>query len=961
MDRNKIELMKQIKGLKIIHINTRSVFNKLDELKLRLSHFDIIVFTETWLNCSIHDSLLHWDNFQLVRLDRDRLRNKKGGGVCIYVNTSISFEIVDEFTHLLDSNIEFLYLKIKPHMQKPINLFGIYRPPDGNYRDFLQHITDMIKQIDRSHSETVLIGDFNIDFNNKKLVASSKLNTLETKFALKQIIKVNTRVTDTSSTCIDLLYTDIANIMESGVINYNISDHLPIYLVKKKPRNKIIRKLATGRSYIHYDKDVFSRLFGALDWKNFENSIDPAILWECFSTNIVKVLDIICPIKTLQVVDVRPEWLTNELLIQMRQRDKAFKKARRTKKGTDWNFARTLRNRLCMDIKSAKANTIKDRLERYGPNPKKFWQEVNKLLPHSQDAGIRYLLNESTNTRVEEMDLNEYVNDHFANIGSKLARECTPGVVAGVNNDLGGARKRDNEIANFQRTHFTHEEVLKVCNEINIWKSASIPDVKTMVLKDAFLDNIEKMLKIFNSSLEQSVFPNAWKLSTIVPLPKVKHPSTASDLRPVALTPLPGKLMEKLMCNRFQRWITDNKILSVAQHGFRKGKSTISAIAALLNELFKNINNKKNSYIVYLDLKKAFDTISHIKLLNKLLELGMDGLTLDWFRSYLTERRQCVKLNNLISNTLPITYGVPQGSILGPILFSVYINDISDIVNCGIVLYADDTVIFHHDNDVLQSNLRRISDWCNENLLTINVKKSHWMRTKVCGGDADEDNQVDMVFKVKGHSLTEVDLYKYLGLHIDNNLNFQAHHKKLVSQVQLKLNQFRKIRCFITKKAAILIYKCTILPVLEYADFIQDQGIAYVNKAIQKLQNYGLLIANNQHTLPFNQRDSSETLHRNCKMSRLIHRRRLHLLQFAFRLKGNNDLLDNRDIPTRRRAGIVFTIIKSNHYKFPPKNPYYRCMLEWNNLPVDISLLDHKENFVQAVNAMVANPYMKVL
>ena len=147
---------------------------------------------------------------------------------------------------------------------------------------------------------------------------------------------------------------------------------------------------------------------------------------------------------------------------------------------------------------------------------------------------------------------------------------------------------------------------------------------------------------------------------------------------------------------------------------------------------------------------------------------------------------------------------------------------------------------------------------------------------------------------------------------------------------------------------------------LEYADFIQDQGIIYINKSIQKLQNFGLLIAFNQHILPFDQRDSSETLHRNSRMPRLIHRRKLHLLQFAFRLKDNKVLLDVRDIPTRRREGIVFSIVKSNHFKFP-QNPYYRCMLEWNNIPVNISLLDSKESFTNAVKTLVQNPKAKVL
>ena len=461
-------------------------------------------------------------------------------------------------------------------------------------------------------------------------------------------------------------------------------------------------------------------------------------------------------------------------------------------------MARNIRNRLCMDIKTAKSNIIRGKLERYGDNPKRFWQEINKLLPHSKDAMISSLHDEATGNMVEGLELNVHINEYFANIGSKLAGECTPGVGVAI----GDVMIRNRDFVNFNRTPFDQEEVLQVCNEINVCKSASIVNVKTMVLKHAFINNIDKLTNIFNNCLSHSKFPSAWKLSTIVPLPKVPNPKSASDLRLVALTPLPGKLMEKLICNRFQCWILDNKLLSEVQHGFRKRKSTVTAIAALLNELYNNINLNKNSLIIYLDLKKAFDTISHEKMLDKLCALGLDGLTLEWFRSDLSGRHQCVKLNNMLSDRLPITYGVPQGSILGPILFSIYINDIADIVNCGILLYADDTVIFHHDKNILQENLRKISGWCNDNLLTINVKKSHWMKTKVCSKDGDVGHD-NISFMVKDSKLTEVDLYKYLGLHIDNNLNFQPHHKKQVSQVYLKISQFRKIRSFINTKAAV--------------------------------------------------------------------------------------------------------------------------------------------------------------
>ena len=195
-------------------------------------------------------------------------------------------------------------------------------------------------------------------------------------------------------------------------------------------------------------------------------------------------------------------------------------------------------------------------------------------------------------------------------------------------------------------------------------------------------------------------FPKAWKVSTIVSLPKIPHPDTANDLRPVALTPLPGNLMEKLICRRFQSWITNNELSSNFQHGFRKKRSTVSAIATLLNDLYKDVNDNKDTYVIFMDLKKAFDTILHKKMINRLKMLGLDNVTLSWFNSYLSGRSQCEKLNNLISTTLSITYGVPQGSILGSILFSLYIDNLATIVNCGIVLYADDTVIYHHDRNV---------------------------------------------------------------------------------------------------------------------------------------------------------------------------------------------------------------------------------------------------------------------
>ena len=186
----------------------------------------------------------------------------------------------------------------------------------------------------------------------------------------------------------------------------------------------------------------------------------------------------------------------------------------------------------------------------------------------------------------------------------------------------------------------------------------------------------------------------------------------------------------------------------------------------------------------------------------------------------------------------------------------------------------------------------------------------------MCNDQIDVNNTN---IKITDNNLEMVRVYKYLGVFIDTQLNFQHHNKKLTRNINFKVTHFKRIRRFITTKATVLIYKYTILPVLEYADFIVDQGIASQNKALQKVQNLCLLIINNQHFFKFNERDSTESLHRNAKMFRLVHRRCMHLFQFAFTFRTCSEIVDNRNIIAWRRGGVVFKVIHSNHYKFYKK------------------------------------------
>ena len=469
----------------------------------------------------------------------------------------------------------------------------------------------------------------------------------------------------------------------------------------------------------------------------------------------------------------------------------------------------------------------------------------------------------------------------------------------------------------------------------------------------AFQNQIERVTKMYNGSLTLFTFPMKWKQATIVPLAKITNPQTVSDMRPISLLPLPGKILEIMVSKRLKHYLEENNILCRKQHGFRKKRSTLSAIVEFLHDVYRNLNENKDTYIVYLDLKKAFDTVSHDILLNKLNTSGIDQHTIKWFRSYLGNRKQRVIIQNKCSEELTISFGVPQGSVLGPTLFTLYINDMVTYVNSKINLYADDTVVYGTELNIIQSDLNRIHSWCNANLLTINCKKSQWMKTNIICKQHD-----NVSFKLGNTELEYVTDYKYLGMTVDSSLSFQSYRESIINRVNLKINYFKKIRMYLTQDAALLIYKCTILPILEYVDFVYDFSIKYVNKKLQTIQNTGLYIVYNQLYLQYDVKDSTETLHRKARIYRLSHRRWLHMLSYIYSYIDDDGLVDVRDINTRRREGILFKIYKKEHYKVR-QDPLLRAMEAWNSLPVRIRNAETKGKLKAMLERSIQNPYQK--
>ena len=309
-----------MKGLSILMLNVRSLYPKLDELYIRFHDFDILCFYETWLNKSYPDEMLKMPNFCLFRLDHENgMHNKRGGGLIIYVKKDLSeyASILSDISRI-SCDLEQLYIVIdKPNVCKEI-IGVVYRPPCSKLSESISEMhSDVSKIQDMITGEITILGDLNINYNLRHSASFKLLKSFERDFNLSQIVNASTRITKSTSTCIDLIFTNMEYISNSGTLDVHVSDHLPVFVIKKKEREKTKFKSFLGRSYGSYDKDIFQEhIKGHYLWVDFWeiNENDPDTLWEMMLHIIREVADYHCPLRNMKFREDCPEWITRDMV-----------------------------------------------------------------------------------------------------------------------------------------------------------------------------------------------------------------------------------------------------------------------------------------------------------------------------------------------------------------------------------------------------------------------------------------------------------------------------------------------------------------------------------------------------------------------------------------------------------------------------------------------------------------------
>ena len=748
--------------------------------------------SETWLNTNFPAELLAINGYNLVRWDRTWKEHgaqeaKLGGGLAIFIKQEyhVTMDKYNNF-NISSKDMELKWIEINMENSKNIIIGIIYRPPQGNVNSCCETLVNNVNDITQEgNADVFLMGDFNINYFDKQSADYKCLHRFEMLTNLKQYIQKPTR----KNHCIDLAYSNCDFVTNSGVLNILLSDHELIFVTRKKKKIQYNRVHFSGRSYRDYVKEELRLHLVGKDWNDYYEMTNPELCWDYIIKTVTEKIDVMCPLKTRLVRDKNEPWLTNEILEAIYDKDRAWKKAKKSKSHDDLVIAKRLRNDIKNMIRQAKANFVQDYLVDEGTSSRKFWEKLQYVTNSKSCSPKINLVDTSTGCPVENSDIPEFINSFFTNIGPNLAQNFKED----WNDNLPPI-----EHCFLDKFVFSEREIIEVVKEIDINKSSSLDNLSTRVLKDAFEYLTTQLTHMFNCSLNECTFPDAWKKATVVPLQKSGDKSNVNNLRPVSLLPLPGKLLEKLFHMKVSTFLDGNKLLNEGQNGFRKGRSTIGTVAELTDDILLGINDKNYTLAAFIDLRKAFDTVSHEILSKKMSKFGLHENIINWLKDYLRNRKQRCKVNGLTSEYQDITCGVPQGSILGPMLFLLYINDINNVLNlCKTKLYADDTVVYATNrseaicHDWLCEDLQVLMNWLNRNKLTINLDKTKLMLF------ATKNMQKKANFsevEIQGKNLQYVRQFNYLGVKLDNRVTFETHASECIRLVSHKLYLLTKIR-----------------------------------------------------------------------------------------------------------------------------------------------------------------------
>ena len=819
-------------GLKVAHLNIRSLPKHLDELRILVQEnpFDVLCLNETWLNSSWRDAELSISGYNIIR--KDRKDEQRGGGTAIYYKSKF---VARPRPDIDSDGVETVWLEIIFPNKSKLLISSLYRPPNVDLKDLSPKIESLLDYSSRENIETMLLGDLNCDLTAKKRSTDTKdLCKLFNIYQFTQLIKSPTRITQHSSTTLDLIFTtNTEKIINFGVLNCSISDHSLVYAIRraKIPRGPI--KTVKCRNFKDYSTENFIADLHSTPWDGVDTSLTVNESWSCFKDTLVKISNKHAPTYTRRIRSNTLPWVTPQIRSLIVQRNFHHKKALKSGSDRDWSSYRDLRNRVTSSIREAKKLYYSKLIEENKSDSSKLW----KALKSAISTDVR-------DTYIQSLDVDGTVTTDPLSIAAKFGTFFRT-VIARLRETLLTTSTfplprclQVSPTAVFRLSPISEEFVLKQLKAIKSNKSTGFVDIPAHLLKDGAEVLAKPLTVLMNRSIAEGAVPSEWKHAMVTPIHKSGARTDPSNYRPISVLPVFSKILERAVHQMVYSYLQQHKLLSYLQSGFRPLHSTTTCLTNMTNTILNNIDNGLLTGLVFLDLSKAFDTLDHNLLLDKLYAFGFNRSAVQWFKSYLSDRSQSVCINGISSDHEPVSFGVPQGSVLGPLLFIMYVNDLPRAVNnCNIELYADDTLLYFASKSVstIESNLNldllNVIHWLRANFLSLNIDKTKMM---LIGTHQRLATVSNFTVQANGHNIERVNKFKYLGVVVDQNLSWKDHIEYIGKKISSRLGMLRRARKVLPRHACITLYCAMVLPLFDYCCSVWDScGVgnkAYLDK-----------------------------------------------------------------------------------------------------------------------------------
>jgi len=818
----------------MLHINLGSSIKNYSLLKAHLSNlaieFDIIAITEAGVrNIELVSHMFEGYQFYY----KEPMHKTTKGGTGVFVKEELNNKLLRRNDlDLKIPQVEDIWFEVNNTI-----VAVIYKHPKGTNALFVETLEMKLDIIIKENKIGIICGDININLLQQTSSDVKSYTDVLLSHNFIPTITLPTRITDHSVTLLDHINVyrpikELGRVAECGNVFFDISDHLPNFITLEGSKS-----IKSERPYIriYSEKNIskFKTAVANISWTDVYTCGDTNAAYDIFLENYTKVFDQCFPLVQMSRKRIKDKkWITCALRVSIKHKTRLYRKYLKRPNAVNRAAYLSYKNKLTWLISKAKQAYYTKLLTNDKNNVQQMWKVYSELLGRKQSKSNKIpklVINGKPITG--DHNITDAFNDYFATIGKNLA----------------DGFPNNNNYKNYLTAYYsesmfitpvTEEELLKTIAALPLNKAPGLDGIKSNIVKCSAPWIVMPLTHIYNMSFTQAVVPDKLKCSKVIPIYKKKDKTSPGNYRPISLLSIFNKLLEKLMYKRLYSFLSINDIIYDYQFGFRNKHSTILAITEIVDNIREELDKGNSVLGIYLDLSKAFDTVSHEILLYKLQYYGIRGLSNQWFKNYLENRTQLTYVNNTLSSPRKMSVGVPQGSVLGPLLFLIYINDICNSVsNAKTRLFADDTNLFFAGKNVIQLqneanfSMQRLLEWFTASKLTLNIEKTCFTLF------TNKKMVPDITLTLNGKDISRVPVTKYLGMHLDENLNWTHHVEYVINKLVKLKGAFYYFANVVSNECIRQIYYAYVFPYIKYGIEVYGTCNESVMKRLQVEQN----------------------------------------------------------------------------------------------------------------------------